>query len=96
MDMVKVTFTLDDETVRSLRGTAARLAKPQSQVVREAVMDYAARAGRLSEVERLRLLNTFDKIVAAIPRRPARQVERELAEVRAARRRGGRRHRGSL
>ena len=90
--MVKVTFTLDDQTVRSLRGTAARLAKPQSQVVREAVMEYAARAGRLSESERLRMLKTFDQVVPAIPRRSAAHVDRELGEIRKSRRRGGRRH----
>lgn len=90
--MVKVTFTLDDETVRSLRRAADRLAKPQSQVVREAVRDYAARVGRLSESERLRLLDTFDTVLARIPRTPAQQVDRELREIRAARRGGGRRH----
>jgi hypothetical protein len=90
--MVKVTFTLDDQTVRSLRGTAARLAKPQSQIVREAVMEYAARAGRLSESERLRMLNTFDHVVPGIPRRSAALVDRELGEIRESRRRGGRRH----
>jgi hypothetical protein len=90
--MVKVTFTLDDETVQSLRRTAERLAKPQSQVVREAVMDYAARAGRLSETERLRMLRTFDAVVRDIPSRPAREVDRELRDIRAARRTGGRRH----
>jgi hypothetical protein len=91
--MVKVTFTLDDETVRSLRRTAERLSKPQSQVVREAVKDYAARVGRLSEVERLRLLQVFDSLVPAIPGRPAREVDRELREVRRTRRLGRRRHR---
>jgi predicted transcriptional regulator len=93
--MVKVTFTLDEETVRRLRGTAARLAKPQSQVVREAVMDYAARVGRLSEAERLRQLDTFDKVIPAIPRRAARQTDKELREIRESRRHGGRRHSGA-
>ena len=90
--MVKVTFTLDDETISSLRQTSARLSKPQSQVVREAVLDYAARVGRLSETERVRMLGTFDKLVPAIPSRPVRRVDRELREIRAARRTGGRRH----
>lgn len=90
--MAKVTFTLDEETVTSLRRTAARLAKPQSQVVREAVRDYAARVGRLSEVERLQLLQVFDSVIPAIPSRPARTVDRELREIRQARRLGGRRH----
>lgn len=92
MGMVKVTFTLDDETVRRLRTTALRLAKPQSQVVREAVQDYAARVGRLSDGERLRLLETFDAVVDRIPGRAVREVDRELKAVRDARRRSGRRH----
>lgn len=90
--MVKVTFTLDDETIRRLRKTAIRLAKPQSQVVREAVQDYAARVGRLSEAERQGMLRTFDELVHRIPARPSRGVDRELAALRLARRGGGRRH----
>lgn len=93
--MVKVTFTLDDETVRRLRSTSLRLAKPQSQVVREAVQDYAARVGRLSEVERLRMLKTFDDVIERIPARPSREVDRELKALRDARRKGGRRHTGA-
>jgi hypothetical protein len=89
--MVKVTFTLDDETVQRLRLTAARLRKPQSQVVREAVADYAAAAGRLSEAERRTMLQVFDRVVAAVPPRPAREVDEELRQIRLARRRGGRR-----
>lgn len=88
--MVKVTFTLDDATVARLRQAAERLAKPQSQVVREAVADYALRAGRLTEQERLRLLAEFDAVVPRIPARPVKEVDRELEAVRAARRRGGR------
>jgi predicted transcriptional regulator len=89
--MVKVTFTLDDETVTRLRLTAERLRKPQSQVVREAVAEYAASTGRLTEVERRRMLAAFDRVVPAVPRRPLREVEAELRAIRAARRRGGRR-----
>jgi predicted transcriptional regulator len=89
--MVKVTFTLDEETVTRLRLTAERLRKPQSLVVREAVAEYAANAGRLSDAERRAMLETFDRLVPAIPPRPAREVEAELREIRAARRRGGRR-----
>ena len=45
--MVKVTFTLDDDTVARLRRIAARARKPQSLVVREAIAEYAARGERL-------------------------------------------------
>ena len=64
--MVKVTFTLDDETVTRLRRTAARLAKPQSQVVREAICEYDARSGKLTDDERRRLLEAFDRVVPPI------------------------------
>ena len=53
--MAKLTFSLDDQTVRLLRATAERLRKPQSMVVREAVAEYGARAGRLTESERRRI-----------------------------------------
>ena len=88
--MVKVTFTLDDATVATLRQSAARLAKPQSLVVREAIADYAARAGRLSERERVEWLRTFDKVMPASPERSVREVDAELRAIRAARRTGGR------
>lgn len=90
--MVKVTFSLDHETVDRLRATAERLGKPQSLVVREAVAEYAARSGRLSDDERLAMLRVFDRVVPAIPIRSVAEVERELRTVRAARRAGGRRH----
>ncbi len=92
MATTKVTFTLDDETVRRLRTTAERLRRPQSQVVREAVAEYAARVGRLSDAERAAMLRAFDRLVPALPSRPSRAVDREIARVRAARRHGGRRH----
>ena len=92
--MSKVTFTLDAETVSRLRTTAERLALPKSAVVREAIRDFSDRAGRLSEGERQRMLQAFDRLVPAIPARPLRDVERELAEVRHARRAVGRRSTG--
>ncbi len=92
MGMVKVTFTLDEATVERLRRTAARVRKPQSQVVREAVKDYADRVGKLSEEERMRLLKVFDTVVPAIPPRPAARVDAELQAIRRARLKGGRRH----
>jgi predicted transcriptional regulator len=91
--MVKVTFTLDDETVSRLRQAAERTSKPQSQVVREAVKDYADRVGRLSEAERLRMIAAIDTMVRRKPTRPQAEVEQELRAIRSARRSGGRRHR---
>jgi predicted transcriptional regulator len=91
--MVKVTFSVDEETARTLKTTAERLRKPQSLVVREAIAEYAARAGRLAEGERRRMLRAIDEIVRRPPTRPAAEVERELLEIRRTRRAGGRRHR---
>jgi hypothetical protein len=54
-------------------------------------MDFYDRLGRLSERERTAMLRTFDEMVPNIPARSAEEVERELAEIRHARRSGGRR-----
>ena len=91
MSMVKVTFTLDEATVAEIRRTAERLGTAQSHVVREAVAEYAARADRVSERERLRALTILESLRGAPASRPAGAVDSELRAVRAARRAGGRR-----
>jgi len=90
--MVKVTFTLDDETVQTLRRTADRLSRPQSAIVREAIAEYAGQLGRLSDSERRTLLKAFDDLVPRIPGRAAAAADQEMQQVRAARRAGGRKH----
>lgn len=94
MNKHRATFTLDEETETVLRRTAERLSKAKSEVVREAIQEYGARAGRLSEAERLRLLAVFDEQVARIPERPLAEVEAELERIRDGRRAGGRRSGG--
>lgn len=91
MATIKVTFTLDAETIARLRTTAERLGLPKSGVVREAIRELSGRAERLSDSERRRMLEAFDRLVPAIPSRPRRDVNRELAELRRARRAAGRR-----
>jgi hypothetical protein len=86
----KVTFTLDPETVHRIEDAAERLAKPKSQIVRDAVADYHARIDRLSESERQRMLKIFDTLFPLIPIRPQREANAELKEIRHARRSGGR------
>jgi predicted DNA-binding protein len=90
MASVKVTFTLDQETINRLQIASERLSLPKSQVIREAVHDYYQRIGRLSERERIQMLRIFDEMVPRIPSRPAREVDRELKAFRQARRSGGR------
>lgn len=89
--MVKVTYSLDEETVERIRRAAARLGKAQSHVVREAVAEYEARVDLLSEGERQTLLAALDEIARAPATRSARAVSRELDLVRTSRRAGGRR-----
>lgn len=91
--VVKVTFTLDDATIGYLNETSQRLAKPKSEVVREAIRDYHAKGDRLSEAERLRMLNRLDEMMKRPPTRSRSEVNQELKELRAARRLGGRLHR---
>jgi predicted transcriptional regulator len=93
MAQIKVTFTLDEQTIRRLENSARRARKPKSAVVREAIADYHARIGRLSEAERLRLLTAIDQIASRpVPQRAASDVDDEIAAVRQARRGSGRRH----
>lgn len=89
--MVKVTFTLDEQTVGKLQDASERLSKPKSEIVREAVTDYYARMGRLSEQERLRMMRVLEEHMARTPQRSQAEVDRELKELRASRRSGWRR-----
>jgi predicted DNA-binding protein len=91
MATTKMTFSLDDATAARLNEASASLGKPKSEVVREAIRDYAERMGKLSEAERLRLLGVFDEVVAAIPKGAAADVDAELGELREARRTSSRR-----
>ena len=84
--MVKVTYSLDDATVRRIRRTAERLGRPQSHVVREAVAEYDARTDRLSETERLRMLEVLERLRSEPVTRSRAAVAAELREVRRSRR----------
>jgi hypothetical protein len=88
----KVTFTLDDAAISCLQDAAVQLSKPKSEIVREAIHEYYDRMGRLSERERLAMLNAFDTLVPAIPPRSQQETDAEIAAIRASRRAGGRRH----
>jgi hypothetical protein len=90
MGTTKVTFTLDDAALSCLRDAAERLSLPKSEIVREAIMEFHDRIGRLSERERVALLRAFDELVPVIPTRSATEVDREIAGIRTARRAGGR------
>ncbi len=84
--MAKLTFSLDDDTVATLRRTAERLRKPQSMVVREAIAHYADREDKLSDEERDRLLAALDRYSKHLPDRSQADAEREKREIRRSRR----------
>lgn len=87
----KVTFTLDDDTVRTIRRLADRSHKPQSLVVREAVAHYAAADQKTTPEERERWIRTFDELVARVPPRAAADVTKEQEDIRQSRRESWRR-----
>ena len=89
--MAKATFTLDDETIRRIRQMAERSRKPQSQIVREAVAHYVGREMKLSDEERERKLAILREFAARPPQpgdKTSEDVDRELEELRLARREG--------
>jgi hypothetical protein len=86
--MVKMTFTLDDTTVETLKRIANRLQKPQSFILREAICHYEPHAGQLSKAERKQRIALFDQLIAKIPSRPASETDTELRVQRLSRRKG--------
>ena len=93
--MTRVTFALDEATVALIKQTAARLRKTQSHIVREAVADYAARADRLRESERLQQrIGILERLKKTAPTHHAAAVTAELRSLR--RRTPGRRTAASI
>ncbi len=86
-----MTFSLDEATAARLRRTSETLQRSKSEIVREAIQDYADRVGKLGEAERRRMLEIFDTQIAALPSQPLDEVEKELDEIRRSRNHGGRR-----
>ena len=89
--MVKMTFTIDENTAETLRRISQRVHRPQSQVLREAIRHYEPIAGQLSVEERNKRTRLFDEVIARIPKRRASEVDAELREIRLSRRQGWRR-----
>jgi hypothetical protein len=88
--MVKMTFTLDEATAEALKRISKRLQKTQSYILREAICHYEPHAGQLTKAERKQRVELLDRLVAAIPVRPADATDRELRELRQSRRKGWR------
>jgi predicted DNA-binding protein len=88
--MVKMTFTIDEDTADTLRRISKRVDRPQSQVLREAIRHYEPHAGQLSAQERRARVELFDQVIDRIPKKSAKQVDSELRDIRSSRRQGWR------
>lgn len=85
---LKMTFTLDDATVRKINAIASRTSKPKSEVIRDAVEEYNVKTDRLSEAERHRMVKLLEEYSKQPPEKTKAEVDRELREIRESRRRG--------
>jgi hypothetical protein len=92
--MVRMTFRLDEATVAKLAEAAKRKGISKSQAMREVIHAYHTKveAERRSEAERQRKLAALKRIAARTATRSQREVDREIAAIRRARRSGGRLH----
>jgi hypothetical protein len=86
--MPKVTFSLDEETVRALRRASERSRRPQSLIVREAIAHYTSREDLLPDAERERLLGVLRRIRKRPATRSVSEVDQELRDIRRSRRSG--------
>jgi predicted DNA-binding protein len=86
--MPKLTFSLDEETVRILRRVSEQKQKAQSLIVREAIADYGAREERLPEAERARRLDVIRALESQPHSRSGAEVDRELRDLKQSRRAG--------
>jgi len=86
---IKATFTFDEATARRLNEASIRLARPKSEIVREAIHEYYSRLDRLTDKERDSMLRAFDKLAPAIPARTREDIDRELREIRRSRKAAG-------
>jgi predicted transcriptional regulator len=86
--MPKLTFSLDEATIRLLRRVSQQKRKPQSLIVREAIAEYGAREERLPESERERRLAVIRELTTQAPTRPNAEVDHELRTIERDRRTG--------
>lgn len=91
--MVKATFRLDEKTVVKLEELSLQCVKSKSVIVCDAIAEYWAPRGPLSQQERNRMLRILDAHLKRSPERSQADVDRELRALRAARRGGGRKTR---
>ncbi len=77
-------MTLDDQAIQCLEATSRLLGKPKSEVVRDAIIDFAERADRPSPSEIAENIALLKEYAATHQPDPA-AVAAELAEIRESR-----------
>jgi hypothetical protein len=87
----EITLTLDEETIQRIEMAAEHLGKSNSEVVEDLMAKYHELPDRLSDTERQRMLNVLERIRNRPSLKTDDDVRREIEEIRAARRSGGRR-----
>ncbi len=92
MAAVKSTFTLDELTVARIERAARQKGRSKSEIVREAIHEYAQKPELMSAEERDRMLTVLREIMASPPTGSAASAAAEQRELRAARRLPGRLH----
>ena len=87
----EITLTLDDETIQQIERLARLLHKSTGEIVEDAMQRLQPTPRPMSEEERQQRLKALDEMKRRPLPKSAEDVQREIDEVRAARRSGGRR-----
>jgi predicted transcriptional regulator len=85
------TLTLDDETIQQIERLARLLHRSTGQIVEDAMQHLQPTPRPLSDEERQRRLKALDEMRKRPSTRSQDEVRREIEEIRAVRRSGGRR-----
>jgi predicted transcriptional regulator len=85
------TVTLSDATIERIESTAETLGRSNGEVIEDAMAKYHEPPDRLTDAERQRMLKVLERIRNRPSPKTEEDVRREIEEIRAARRSGGRR-----
>jgi len=87
----ELTLTLDEETIEQIERLARLLHKSTGKIVEDAMQHLQPTPRPLSDEEHQRRLKALDEMRKRPSPKTAEDVQREIDEIRAARRSGGRR-----
>ena len=86
---VKMTFTLDEKTVKAIDLMAGKVAQARrARLCARECNCGLERGERMSDEERLRKIAAIKEMMARPPEKTQAEVDRELADLRDSRRRG--------